>query len=146
MRPTIFTNVRNDMAIAREEIFGPVLCMLSYRDVEDAISIANDTIYGLAAYVQSATDARAEEVAARLETGLVFINGADEDFEAPFGGYRCPAMVESGARSPSATSWKPRLSSIVRRPDESSSGRRIRRSGESRVLADPQPGAREGGS
>jgi acyl-CoA reductase-like NAD-dependent aldehyde dehydrogenase len=58
VRPTIFTNVRNDMAIAREEIFGPVLCMLSYRDVEDAISIANDTIYGLAAYVQSATDAR----------------------------------------------------------------------------------------
>jgi acyl-CoA reductase-like NAD-dependent aldehyde dehydrogenase len=88
VRPTIFTNVRNDMAIAREEIFGPVLCMLSYRDVEDAISIANDTIYGLSAYVQSATDARAEEVAARLETGLAFINGADEDFEAPFGGYK----------------------------------------------------------
>jgi aldehyde dehydrogenase (NAD+) len=88
VRPTIFTNVRNDMAIAREEIFGPVLCMLSYRDVEDAISIANDSIYGLAAYVQSATDARAEEVAARLETGLVFINGAGEDFEAPFGGYK----------------------------------------------------------
>jgi acyl-CoA reductase-like NAD-dependent aldehyde dehydrogenase len=88
VRPTIFTNVRNDMAIARAEIFGPVLCMLSYRDVEDAISIANDTIYDLAAYVQSATDARAEEVAARLETGLVFINGADEDFEAPFGGYK----------------------------------------------------------
>jgi aldehyde dehydrogenase (NAD+) len=86
--PTIFTNVRNDMTIAREEIFGPVLCILSYRDVEDAISIANDTIYGLAAYVQSASDARAEEVAARLEAGVVFINGADEDSEAPFGGYK----------------------------------------------------------
>jgi aldehyde dehydrogenase (NAD+) len=88
VRPTIFTNVRNDMTVAREEIFGPVLCILGYRDVEDAISIANDTIYGLAAYVQSATDAHAEEVAARLEAGVVFINGADEDPEAPFGGYK----------------------------------------------------------
>jgi aldehyde dehydrogenase (NAD+) len=88
VRPTIFTNVRNDMTIAREEIFGPVLCILSYRDVEDAISIANDTIYGLAAYVQSATDAHAEEVAARLEAGIVYINGAGEDPEAPFGGYK----------------------------------------------------------
>jgi aldehyde dehydrogenase (NAD+) len=88
VRPTIFTNVRNDMTVAREEIFGPVLCILGYRDVEDAIAIANDTIYGLAAYVQSATDARAEEVAARLEAGVVFINGADEDPEAPFGGYK----------------------------------------------------------
>lgn len=88
VRPTIFTNVRNDMMVAREEIFGPVLCILGYRDVEDAISIANDTIYGLAAYVQSATDAHAEEVAARLEAGVVFINGADEDPEAPFGGYK----------------------------------------------------------
>jgi aldehyde dehydrogenase (NAD+) len=88
VRPTIFTNVRNDMTVAREEIFGPVLCILGYRDVEDAISIANDTIYGLAAYVQSATDAHAEEVAARLEAGVVFINGADEDPKAPFGGYK----------------------------------------------------------
>ncbi len=88
VRPTIFTNVRNDMTIAREEIFGPVLCILSYRDVEDAISIANDTIYGLAAYVQSATDAHAEEVAARLQAGTVYINGAGEDPEAPFGGYK----------------------------------------------------------
>jgi aldehyde dehydrogenase (NAD+) len=88
VRPTIFTNVRNDTTVAREEIFGPVLCILGYRDVEDAISIANDTIYGLAAYVQSATDAHAEEVAAQLEAGVVFINGADEDPEAPFGGYK----------------------------------------------------------
>ena len=88
VQPTIFTDVRNDMTIAREEIFGPVLCILGYSDVEDAIAIANDTIYGLAAYVQSATDAHAEEVAARLEAGVVFINGADEDPEAPFGGYK----------------------------------------------------------
>jgi aldehyde dehydrogenase (NAD+) len=88
VRPTVFTNVRNDMTIAREEIFGPVLCILSYSGVKDAISIANDTIYGLAAYVQSATDARAEEVAAELEAGVVYINGAGEDPEAPFGGYK----------------------------------------------------------
>jgi aldehyde dehydrogenase (NAD+) len=146
VRPTIFTNVRNDMTVAREEIFGPALCILGYSDVENAISIANDTVYGLAAYVQSATDAKAEEVAARLEAGVVFINGAGEDPEAPFGGYKMSGNGREWARSPSATSSKPRLSSIVRRPEESSSGRRIRRSGESRVLADPQPGAREGGS
>lgn len=88
VRPTIFTDVRNDMMIAREEIFGPVLCILSYRDVEEAISVANDTIYGLAAYVQSATDSHAREVAARLQAGMVYINGAGEDPEAPFGGYK----------------------------------------------------------
>lgn len=88
VRPTIFTDVRNDMTIAREEIFGPVLCILSYRDVEEAISVANDTIYGLAAYVQSATDSHAREVAARLQAGMVYINGAGEDPEAPFGGYK----------------------------------------------------------
>ncbi|MCI0431428.1 MAG: aldehyde dehydrogenase family protein [Rhodospirillales bacterium] len=88
VRPTVFTDVRNDLTIAREEIFGPVLCILSYRDVEEAISIANDTIYGLAAYVQSATDTHAREVAERLEAGMVYINGAGEDPEAPFGGYK----------------------------------------------------------
>ena len=88
VRPTIFTDVRNDMTIAREEIFGPVLCILSYRDVEEAISIANDTIYGLAAYVQSATDSHAREIADRLQAGMVYINGAGEDPEAPFGGYK----------------------------------------------------------
>src|SRR5690606_19274715 len=64
VRPTIFTDVRNDMTIAKEEIFGPVLCILAYDSIEEAVSIANDTIYGLSAYVQSATDSRAEEVAA----------------------------------------------------------------------------------
>jgi aldehyde dehydrogenase (NAD+) len=88
VRPTIFTNVRNEMTIAREEIFGPVLCILAYKDLEDAIAIANDTDYGLAAYVQSATDAHAEEVAARLEAGMIYLNGAGEDPEAPFGGYK----------------------------------------------------------
>jgi aldehyde dehydrogenase (NAD+) len=72
------------MTIAREEIFGPVLCVIGYRDIEDAVAIANDTIYGLAAYVQSASEDRANEVAARIEAGVVFVNGASEDPNAPW--------------------------------------------------------------
>ncbi|WP_332769228.1 aldehyde dehydrogenase family protein [Phenylobacterium sp.] len=88
VRPTVFADVSNDMTIAREEIFGPVLCIIGYGDVEEAVSIANDTPYGLAAYVQASTDERAEEVAARIEAGMIYINGAGEDFAAPFGGYK----------------------------------------------------------
>jgi len=88
VKPTIFADVTNEMTIAREEIFGPVLCMIGYEDVDDAVRIANDTIYGLAAYVQSASEERANDVAARLEAGMVFINGAAEDPQAPFGGYK----------------------------------------------------------
>jgi len=88
VKPTIFADVMNDMRIAREEIFGPVLCIIGYKDLDDAISIANDTDYGLAAYVQSASEKRASDVTARLEAGMVFVNGASEDPEAPFGGYK----------------------------------------------------------
>jgi aldehyde dehydrogenase (NAD+) len=88
VKPTVFADVRNEMTIAREEIFGPVLCIIGYKDVDDAISIANDTIYGLAAYVQSASEERANNVAARLEAGRVLVNGASEDLGAPFGGYK----------------------------------------------------------
>jgi aldehyde dehydrogenase (NAD+) len=88
VKPTVFADVRNDMIVAREEIFGPVLCIIGYKDVDDAVSIANDTVYGLAAYVQSASEERANYVAARLEAGMVFVNGASEDPEAPFGGYK----------------------------------------------------------
>ncbi len=88
VRPTVFADVSNQMTIAREEIFGPVLCVIGYRDIEDAVAIANDTIYGLAAYVQSASEDRANEVAARIEAGVVFVNGASEDPNAPFGGYK----------------------------------------------------------
>jgi aldehyde dehydrogenase (NAD+) len=88
VKPTVFGDVSNDMTIAREEIFGPVLCVIGYKDVDDAVRIANDTIYGLGAYVQSASDVRANDVAARLEAGIVFVNGAGEDPEAPFGGYK----------------------------------------------------------
>jgi aldehyde dehydrogenase (NAD+) len=88
VRPTIFANVRNDMTIAREEIFGPVLCILPYADEEDAIAIANDTVYGLSSYVSGGDLARAQRVAERIRAGMVHVNGADLDFSAPFGGYK----------------------------------------------------------
>lgn len=88
VRPTVFADVDNDMTIAREEIFGPVLAILGYRDEEDAIAIANDTPYGLAAYVQGADLSHARQVASRLRAGQVIINGAPIDRTAPFGGYK----------------------------------------------------------
>jgi len=87
-RPTVFADVRNDMTIAREEIFGPVLSILPYRDEEDAVKIANDTPYGLAGYVSGGDLERARRVASQLHTGYVHINGAGPDFAAPFGGYK----------------------------------------------------------
>lgn len=86
VKPTVFANVHNDMAIAREEIFGPVLSVIPYEDEEDAIRIANDSIYGLQAYVLSSQPDRARRVAARLEAGTVLINRAGPDLLAPFGG------------------------------------------------------------
>ena len=88
VRPTIFANVRNDMTIAREEIFGPVLAILPYQDEAEAIRLANDTIYGLAAYVQSPDIARARRVAAQMRAGTVFMNYPAGDTAAPFGGYK----------------------------------------------------------
>jgi aldehyde dehydrogenase (NAD+) len=88
VRPTVFANVTNDMTIAREEIFGPVLTMLAYDTEEDAIAQANDTVYGLSGYVQSGDIDRARSVASRLRTGNVHLNGAGPDFGAPFGGYK----------------------------------------------------------
>jgi aldehyde dehydrogenase (NAD+) len=88
VRPTVFANVRNDMTIAREEIFGPVLSILPYRDEEEAIRIANDTPYGLAGYVSSKSLERARRVACRLRAGQINLNGAQPDFTAPFGGYK----------------------------------------------------------
>jgi aldehyde dehydrogenase (NAD+) len=88
VRPTIFSNVRNDMTIAREEIFGPVLCILPYDSEEQAIQIANDTPYGLAAYVWSKDPARARRVGSRIRAGQVLINGARGDMNTPFGGFK----------------------------------------------------------
>ena len=87
VRPTIFANVSNDMTIAREEIFGPVLSIIGYQDDDDAVSIANDTDYGLSGYV-SGEPGHAQAIARKLRTGNVHINGAGPDFSAPFGGYK----------------------------------------------------------
>ena len=88
VRPTVFADVNNQMTIAREEIFGPVLCMLRFKTREEAIAIANDTPYGLAAYVQSGSIDTARSVARELRAGSVHLNGAGQDFESPFGGFK----------------------------------------------------------
>ncbi|MGD0504545.1 MAG: aldehyde dehydrogenase family protein [Steroidobacteraceae bacterium] len=88
VKPTVFSNVRNDMTIAREEIFGPVLCILPYDTEEQAIAIANDTPYGLAAYVWSKDSKRAGRVGARIRAGQVTLNGASGDMQTPFGGFK----------------------------------------------------------
>ena len=88
VRPTIFGHVSRDMQIARDEIFGPVLSIIGYDDEDDAVAIANDTEYGLAAYVSSGDLDRARRVASRLRAGQVNINGAAADLMAPFGGYK----------------------------------------------------------
>jgi aldehyde dehydrogenase (NAD+) len=88
VKPTIFSNVRNDMTIAREEIFGPVLCILPYQSEEDAVRIANDTPYGLAAYVWSEDKVRAKRVGNRIRAGQVALNGASGDMQTPFGGFK----------------------------------------------------------
>jgi aldehyde dehydrogenase (NAD+) len=88
VQPTVFADVKNDMTIAREEIFGPVLSILPYKDEDDAVRIANDTVYGLSGYVSSGSIDRARRVASRLRAGNVHVNGAPPDFAAPFGGYK----------------------------------------------------------
>jgi aldehyde dehydrogenase (NAD+) len=88
VKPTVFVNVKNDMTIAREEIFGPVLCVIAYDDQEDAIRIANDTEYGLHAYVSGTDVQRARRVASQLLAGRVAINGLLDDQQAPFGGFK----------------------------------------------------------
>ena len=88
VKPTVFSNVSNEMTIAREEIFGPVLSIIPYEDEDDAIRIANDTPYGLSGYVSSGDLERARRVASRMRTGMVHINGADLEALAPFGGYK----------------------------------------------------------
>jgi betaine-aldehyde dehydrogenase len=88
VRPTVFANVRNDMTIAREEIFGPVLSIIPYDDDDDAVRIANDTVYGLAGGVWSSDVERAKQIARRLRTGQVDINGGKFNALAPFGGYK----------------------------------------------------------
>jgi len=88
VKPTVFADVRNDMTIAREEIFGPVLCIIPYENEEDAVRIANDTPYGLSGFVTSGSMERARRVAKRIRAGNVHINGARVDFGGCFGGYK----------------------------------------------------------
>jgi acyl-CoA reductase-like NAD-dependent aldehyde dehydrogenase len=88
VKPTVFGRVNPKMTIAQEEIFGPVLSILPYKDEDDAVSIANDTIYGLAGAVWSGDEERAKRVARRLRTGQVDINGGQFNLLAPFGGYK----------------------------------------------------------
>ena len=88
VKPTVFAGVRNDMRIAREEIFGPVLAILTYRDEDEAVEIANDTVYGLAGYVQSGDLDHARRVGARIRAGRVHLNYPDMDRLAPFGGFK----------------------------------------------------------
>ena len=87
VKPTVFANVTNDMAIAREEIFGPVLCILGYDDLDDAVAIANDSDFGLAGNVSGADHAKACEVASKMRAGAIYVNNGF-DFHAPFGGYK----------------------------------------------------------
>jgi acyl-CoA reductase-like NAD-dependent aldehyde dehydrogenase len=88
VRPTVFSDVTNDMAVAREEIFGPVLTILAYDDEADAVAIANDTDYGLRAAVWSSSGESAHRVARRIRAGGVSINGASGTGWTPFGGYK----------------------------------------------------------
>lgn len=88
VRPTVFSHVSNDMEIARTELFGPVLSLIGYHDEDEALHIANDSPYGLAAYVQSRDREHARRLARRLRAGTVFINEAQYDPTAPFGGYK----------------------------------------------------------
>ena len=88
VRPTLFTDVNNDMNIARQEVFGPVLAILPFDTEEDAIDIANDTVYGLAAYIQSSDSSRIARVSRKLRAGVVSVNGNAGDYDVPFGGYK----------------------------------------------------------
>lgn len=88
MKPTVFANVDNKMKIAQEEIFGPVLCIIPYETEEDAIRIANDSVYGLAGGVWSADPERAKRVARRIRTGQININDAQYNPFAPCGGFK----------------------------------------------------------
>ncbi len=88
MKPTVFVNVQNDMTIAREEIFGPVLCVITYDTEDDAIRIASDTDFGLHAFVSGTDVPRVRRVASQILAGRVAINGMLDDQRAPFGGFK----------------------------------------------------------
>jgi aldehyde dehydrogenase (NAD+) len=88
VKPTVFADVDNGMTVAQEEIFGPVLVMIPFKDEADAVAIANDTPYGLAGYIQSGDQERARRVARQVRAGSVYLNGAGQDYCSPFGGFK----------------------------------------------------------
>lgn len=88
VKPTVFTNVKNEMVIAQEEIFGPVMSIITYEDIDEAIKIANDTIYGLAGYVLGEDKEKVAKVASSIRAGHITVNNAPMDLSAPFGGYK----------------------------------------------------------
>ena len=88
VKPTVFSHVTNDMSIAQEEIFGPVLSLIGYADDDDAVRIANNTVYGLSGYISAGDPERARQVARRIRTGNIHLNGAPPDQKSPFGGYK----------------------------------------------------------
>ncbi len=96
VRPTIFCDVHNDMRIAREEVFGPVLTIIPFDDEDEAVRIANDTPYGLAAYIETGDMDRAERIAAKLRAGQVYINGTECGYGSPFGGYKASGLGREG--------------------------------------------------
>ena len=98
VRPTVFADVSNDMRIAQEEIFGPVLAMLPFDTEDEAVAIANDTPYGLSSYIQSRDRERIQRVARRLRTGMVQVNGASRAAGSPFGGYKQSGIGREGGR------------------------------------------------
>lgn len=98
VRPTIFADVSNDMHIAQEEVFGPVLAMIPFDSEEEAIAIANDTPYGLSGYIQTGSQERAHRVARRLRSGMVQINGASRGPGSPFGGYKQSGLGREGGK------------------------------------------------
>ena len=98
VKPTVFADVNNDMTIAREEIFGPVLAMIPFDTEEEAIAIANDTPYGLAAYIQTGNPERAKRVARKLRAGMVQINGTSRAPGSPFGGYKQSGNGREGGK------------------------------------------------
>ena len=96
VKPTVFADVNNNMTIAREEIFGPVLVVIPYETEEEAVRIANDTPYGLAAYVQGTSEERTRKVARKLRAGMIHINGAQGGLGSPFGGYKQSGIGREG--------------------------------------------------
>ena len=98
VRPTVFADVDNDMTIGREEIFGPVLSIMPFDSEDDAVRIANDTVYGLTNYVQTQDGAKANRVARQLRSGMVRINGKDSVTASPFGGYKQSGNGREGGK------------------------------------------------